>query len=105
MRECQGNTSKFCHLEQIKFHTVFIIFTLFERHHYFLDMTSHGDIFNKSRPTLFSEPPLNFTPMFNKETTDYYATVPHDVLLIKVWGFAKSCNCEARLDDKYGLSR
>ena len=52
-----------------------------------------------------SEPALNFTPVFSEDTTDYYATVPHDVLLVKIWGFAKSCNCEARLDDKYGLSR
>ncbi len=52
-----------------------------------------------------TEPSIMLSPVFNHSVTEYYATVPYDVILIKVWGFAQSCYCEARLEDKYGLAR
>ncbi|XP_072025253.1 LOW QUALITY PROTEIN: cadherin-like and PC-esterase domain-containing protein 1 [Amphiura filiformis] len=51
------------------------------------------------------DPPLNLTPTFDPMVTEYEATVPHDMVLIKVWGFATSCDSEARLEDKLGASR
>ncbi len=54
---------------------------------------------------IYTEPSLNVTPAFKVETIEYYTTVPYNMFLVKVWGFAQSCDCEARLDDKYGLSR
>ena len=51
------------------------------------------------------DPPLNLTPTFDPMVTDYQATVPHDLVLIKVWGFSTSCDTEARLEDKLASSR
>lgn len=54
---------------------------------------------------IHTEPVVNITPSFQPHVTEYYLTVPYDLYLIKVWAFAESCSCEARLDEKYGLSR
>jgi len=54
---------------------------------------------------IYTEPALDMSPAFNKSVTDYYATVPYDVYLVKVWALTISCFSEARLEDKYGLSR
>ena len=67
---------------------------------------SISDKENKAHITgIYTEPPMNITPPFQPHVTDYYVTVPYDLFLIKVWSFASSCSCEARLDGKYGLSR
>ncbi|PIK48599.1 putative cadherin-like and PC-esterase domain-containing protein 1 isoform X2 [Apostichopus japonicus] len=45
---------------------------------------------------IYTHPPLNLTPTFDPENTDYYTNVPHDILSVRVWGVAMSCSCEAR---------
>lgn len=54
---------------------------------------------------IYTDPPVNFTPTFDPETTDYYANVPHNLHSIRVWGVAMSCRCEARSNTKHGSSR
>ncbi|XP_070558831.1 cadherin-like and PC-esterase domain-containing protein 1 [Ptychodera flava] len=54
---------------------------------------------------LYMDPDINLSPTFDAIVTNYHVTVPYDTVLIKVWAFAASCDCEARLDDKYGSSR
>ncbi|XP_038054432.1 cadherin-like and PC-esterase domain-containing protein 1 [Patiria miniata] len=52
-----------------------------------------------------TDPAILLTPTFDPKVTEYQAVVPHEVALIKVWGFARSCDSEARLEDRYGVSR
>ncbi|XP_035676867.1 cadherin-like and PC-esterase domain-containing protein 1 isoform X2 [Branchiostoma floridae] len=54
---------------------------------------------------VFTEPKLEFSPAFSPLVAEYHVTVPYDTLLIKVWAFATSCDAEARLEEKDGLSR
>lgn len=54
---------------------------------------------------IYTDPPVNFTPTFDPETTDYYANVPHNLHSVRVWGVAMSCRCEARSSTKHGSSR
>ncbi|PIK58816.1 putative cadherin-like and PC-esterase domain-containing protein 1 isoform X2 [Apostichopus japonicus] len=53
---------------------------------------------------IYTHPPLNLTPTFDPENTDYYTNVPHDILSVRVWGVAMSCSCEARAFNKFGMS-
>ena len=50
-------------------------------------------------------PTLALSPAFNASVGEYYARVPYDVYLLRVWAWVQSCYSEARMDDKYGLSR
>ena len=52
-----------------------------------------------------TDPSLNFTPTFNLTTSEYYASVPYDLYLVRVWAWTVSCYSEARMEEKYGLSR
>ncbi|XP_071784213.1 cadherin-like and PC-esterase domain-containing protein 1 [Asterias amurensis] len=52
-----------------------------------------------------TDPTIILSPTFDPKVTEYQAMVPHDVTLIKVWGFARSCDSEARVEDRYGISR
>ena len=53
--------------------------------------------------TLHTYPVLNLT--FDPRITDYHAAVPYDQLVIQVGASAVNCECEARLEDKFGVSR
>lgn len=54
---------------------------------------------------IYTSPALNITPQFDASVLEYFATVPYETILVKIWGIAQNCDCEARLEDKYGLSR
>ncbi|XP_014671086.1 PREDICTED: cadherin-like and PC-esterase domain-containing protein 1 [Priapulus caudatus] len=54
---------------------------------------------------LYTEPQIEMAPPFDRLVTEYYATVDYDVILLKVWATAQSCSCEARVNDRFGLSR
>ncbi|XP_077979695.1 cadherin-like and PC-esterase domain-containing protein 1 [Glandiceps talaboti] len=54
---------------------------------------------------LYMEPGITLSPVFDAIVTEYQVTVPYDTVLIKVWAFAASCDCEARMEDKYGPPR
>ena len=55
--------------------------------------------------SLHTWPALVLTPAFNTTVVEYYARVPYSVYLLRVWAVAHSCYSEARLEEKYGLSR
>eukprot|EP00057_Strongylocentrotus_purpuratus_P012207 XP_011666681.1 PREDICTED: cadherin-like and PC-esterase domain-containing protein 1 isoform X3 [Strongylocentrotus purpuratus] len=48
-------------------------------------------------------PVLNMT--FDPHQTDYHTEVAHDQIVIQIGAYAMSCDCEARLEDKYGVAR
>lgn len=48
-------------------------------------------------------PVLNMT--FDPRQTEYHTEVAHDQIVIQIGAFAMSCDCEARLEDKYGVAR
>ncbi|XP_064604834.1 cadherin-like and PC-esterase domain-containing protein 1 [Liolophura sinensis] len=50
-------------------------------------------------------PPIKLSPAFQAVTSEYMAVVDYGTYLIQVWAVAKGCNCEARLEEKYGMSR
>nr|XP_006821655.1 PREDICTED: cadherin-like and PC-esterase domain-containing protein 1-like [Saccoglossus kowalevskii] len=54
---------------------------------------------------LYMESGITLSPTFDPIVTEYRVIVPYDSVLIKIWAFAASCDCEARLDDKYGPTR
>lgn len=54
---------------------------------------------------IMTEPQINITPKFDSSVVSYEVSVPYEILLIKIWAFARSCQCEARMDDKFGVSR
>ncbi|XP_072174301.1 cadherin-like and PC-esterase domain-containing protein 1 [Diadema setosum] len=53
--------------------------------------------------SLSTFPALNLT--FEPGTTEYHSSVPYGQVVLQVGAFARSCDCEARLEDKYGVSR
>lgn len=50
------------------------------------------------------KPSLNMTPKFTSEQTEYHIIVPYELVLIQIYAVARSCNCEARLESKFGPS-
>ncbi|XP_041457826.1 cadherin-like and PC-esterase domain-containing protein 1 isoform X1 [Lytechinus variegatus] len=48
-------------------------------------------------------PFLNMT--FDPQQTEYYIEVAYDQIVIQIGAYAMSCDCEARLEDKYGVAR
>ncbi|XP_033114618.1 cadherin-like and PC-esterase domain-containing protein 1 [Anneissia japonica] len=54
---------------------------------------------------IYFEPNISFSPEFDPYTTEYYAKVPYKTVILKVWAHSMNCDCEVRLEDKYGLSR
>ncbi|XP_071961477.1 cadherin-like and PC-esterase domain-containing protein 1 [Antedon mediterranea] len=54
---------------------------------------------------IFFEPNISFSPEFDPYTSEYYAKVPYDTMITRVWAHSMNCDCEVRLEDKYGLSR
>ncbi|XP_029658477.1 cadherin-like and PC-esterase domain-containing protein 1 [Octopus sinensis] len=51
------------------------------------------------------EPPVKLTPAFDPNISTYETSVPYELLLIKIWGFAQSCQCISKIDDKFGFPR
>ncbi|GAB1602319.1 cadherin-like and PC-esterase domain-containing protein 1 [Argonauta hians] len=51
------------------------------------------------------EPAVKLTPAFDPNISTYETSVPYEILLIKIWGFAQSCQCVSKIDDKFGFPR
>ncbi|GAB6029952.1 cadherin-like and PC-esterase domain containing 1 [Chamberlinius hualienensis] len=55
--------------------------------------------------SIYTEPSLTLNPPFSPAVMEYFVNVSYDQLLVKVWASALNCQCEVRLEEKFGISQ